>query len=273
MFSIPENSAAGSLIGTPLVGSDVDAGQTLTYTLTGGDPSSTFRLDSSTAQLSVLLSSLLDFEARSRYTITVTATDNGLGALQGVGATVISVLDINETPLVVPQTVFIEENSAAGAVTSQILSSDSDRFDTAAFNVTGGTGISMFAARRNGTVLSEQSFSTVLILRSGVSLNFEAMRSSLAVTLTVADNHGLEASAAITVLLVDVCHPAFCVCLFCARRLISPLRFSPPPHVYPNECMFLSIKGERCAIMSTLPQIQRWLGQSAWYHYRGAAML
>jgi DNA-binding beta-propeller fold protein YncE len=45
-YSIAENSAVGTLIGSPLVGSDVDAGQTLTYTLTG---SASFALGSGAA--------------------------------------------------------------------------------------------------------------------------------------------------------------------------------------------------------------------------------
>lgn len=69
--SIPENTLAGVAIGGPVSATDFD-NDPLIYRLGGADASS-FRINSSTGQLRTF--SALDFERKSRYTVTVTADD------------------------------------------------------------------------------------------------------------------------------------------------------------------------------------------------------
>ena len=51
-FSIAEHSAAGTVVGT-VVGSDPDAGDTLSYAIVGGNAGNAFALDPATGQLTV----------------------------------------------------------------------------------------------------------------------------------------------------------------------------------------------------------------------------
>ena len=69
--SVDENTAAGENIGEPVMATD-DADDTLTYTLSGTDESS-FDIDESTGQLMTMAN--LDYETKTTYIVTVTATD------------------------------------------------------------------------------------------------------------------------------------------------------------------------------------------------------
>ena len=69
--SVDENTAAGENIGEPVMAAD-DADDTLTYTLSGTD-ASLFDIDESTGQLVTMAN--LDYETKTTYIVTVTATD------------------------------------------------------------------------------------------------------------------------------------------------------------------------------------------------------
>ena len=76
--SVAENTAAGENIGAPVMATDADAGDTLTYTLGGADMAS-FDIEDATGQL--MTKAALDFETPAdadtdnAYEVTVTASD------------------------------------------------------------------------------------------------------------------------------------------------------------------------------------------------------
>ena len=69
--SIAENTPAGDPVGDPVTANDIDA---LTYTLGGADKAH-FDVDSASGQIAVGPDTSLDYEIRTDYTVTVTATD------------------------------------------------------------------------------------------------------------------------------------------------------------------------------------------------------
>jgi hypothetical protein len=69
--SVAENTAAGKEVGAPVTGTHADKDM-LTYTL-GGPDAASFGIDASTGQLKT--KAPLDYERRSGFTVTVTATD------------------------------------------------------------------------------------------------------------------------------------------------------------------------------------------------------
>ena len=69
--SVAENTLAGEDVGDPVTATD-DDDDTLTYSLGGADAGS-FRIEAATGQLKT--KAPLDYEARDRYTVMVTATD------------------------------------------------------------------------------------------------------------------------------------------------------------------------------------------------------
>ena len=82
--SVAENSAAGTVVGDPIVGTPYD-GETLTYTLTGeAATSGAFEIDSATGELSVKQGATLDYETKSSYTGKVEYTVQGQAAEVGL---------------------------------------------------------------------------------------------------------------------------------------------------------------------------------------------
>ena len=89
--SIAENTTANTNIGTPIMATDPDSGDTLTYSLTGTDDAS-FSIVASSGQLKT--KAALNYEAKSSYSVTVTASD---GSLSDSITVTIRVTDVNET--------------------------------------------------------------------------------------------------------------------------------------------------------------------------------
>ena len=91
---VAENTAAGEPVGAPVTAMDADAGDTLTYSLSGTDAAS-FDIDGGTGQIKVGATTMLDYEAtQSTYMVTVTATD-AAGATDSIDVTV-TVTDVDE---------------------------------------------------------------------------------------------------------------------------------------------------------------------------------
>ena len=135
---VEENTAAGEALGDPIAAMDVDADDTLTYTL-GGDDAESFAIDGATGQLMTMAA--LDYETKNSYTVMVTATDSGEES-DSITVT-ISVTDVNEAPVVMGDAeVSYEENGmdAVGTYTVEpaeaTLSLGGD--DASAFTLTDG---------------------------------------------------------------------------------------------------------------------------------------
>ena len=91
---VDENTAAGQNIGAPFSATDPDAGETLTYSL-GGTDAASFDIVATSGQLRT--KDALNYEIKSTYTVTVTATDR-----EDVSDTIevtITVINVDEPPV------------------------------------------------------------------------------------------------------------------------------------------------------------------------------
>jgi hypothetical protein len=79
-FSIIENAANGTNVGT-VAATDLDAGQTLTYSILPGNTSGAFTINASTGVLTVANSAALNFEVTPSFALVVKVQDNGTGTL------------------------------------------------------------------------------------------------------------------------------------------------------------------------------------------------
>ena len=75
--SVAENEPAGTNVGSPVVATDLNQGDTLTYTLDGADAGS-FTIVPTSGQIRT--SATLDYETKASYVVTVTATDRSLAS-------------------------------------------------------------------------------------------------------------------------------------------------------------------------------------------------
>ena len=120
--SIAENSAADIEVGAAVVATDPDAGDTLTYILTGVDRAS-FDIDASTGQIKTKVD--LNHEDKDSYSVVVLVSDakapgGGPDSRQDdATAVTINVTDVNEAPDITTNTSAI--NKPEGTATFEII--------------------------------------------------------------------------------------------------------------------------------------------------------
>lgn len=95
-FSVAENSPSGASVGT-VQATDPDPGNTLTYSIIAGNTGNAFMINSSTGEIQVQTSSVLNFEAGpTTYDLIISVTDGGLSDTDVV---TIDVTDANDPPV------------------------------------------------------------------------------------------------------------------------------------------------------------------------------
>lgn len=96
--TIEENSEPDTLVGAPVVATDQDAGDTLTYAIISGNVGDAFAIDQSTGQITVVAP--LDFETLATYSLMVRVTDSHNESDQDV--VTVNVSNVNDPPNLAP---------------------------------------------------------------------------------------------------------------------------------------------------------------------------
>ncbi len=193
--SVPENSGANVNVGDPLTATDQD-GNTLTYTL-GGTDAASFEIVASSGQLTTKSGVTYNYEAKSSYTVTVTATDPDNAA--DTIAVTINLTDANDAPTFTEgdtATRSLAENSGANVnVGAPLSATDQDRnpADTLTYSLSGADAGSFDIDDGTGQLQT----------KSGVSYDLET-KASYSVTVTATDPDNASDSIAVTVNLTDV---------------------------------------------------------------------
>ncbi len=143
-FTLPENSPAGTAVGT-MTASDVDAGQSLTYSLTGGNTGGAFAINAATGAITVVAPAALNFEVITSVSLVVTVTDNGNPALSATALATINLTNVNEAPVVTAATFSLAENSPNGTAVGTVSASDPDAGQTRTFSIVSGNTNGAFA--------------------------------------------------------------------------------------------------------------------------------
>ena len=190
-FTAAENAAVGSVIGS-VASSDVDAGDTRSYSIVGGNTNGAFAIDPVTGEIRIANAAALDFETTPSLTLTVGVTD--AGGLFDSATVTITLTNVNEAPVVADQSFSTPENRANGTVVGTVASSDPDASDTRSYSITGGNTNGAFAI---DAVTGE------LRVANAAALNFETTP-SFTLTVGVTDAGGLSDTATVTVQLTNV---------------------------------------------------------------------
>jgi VCBS repeat-containing protein len=196
-FSVAENSANNATVGT-VAASDPDAGQTLTYAITAGNTNGAFSINSSTGQLRVANSAALNFETTPAFALTVQVTDNAPSPMSASNTITINLTNVNEAPVIAPQTFSLAENSANGTVVGTVVASDPDAGTTLTYSLTAGN---------TGGAFAINAATGQLTVANTAALDFETTP-TFALTVSVSDG-GLATTATITVNLTDVPNAAY----------------------------------------------------------------
>ena len=186
--SVDENSPATKVV-FDANATDADAGDTITYSLSGADAAA-FTINGSTGE--VTLKASPDFEAKASYAFNVVATDKaGLTASQAV---TLKVNDLNESPTITTGgTASVLENAAVSTVVYDANASDPDANTTITYSLQGTDAAAFNIDSKTGEV------------RLNASANFEAKSSySIQVKATDSGNPALSATKDVTVSVENV---------------------------------------------------------------------
>ncbi len=186
---VAENTAAGEALGDPIAAVDMDADDTLTYTL-GGDDAESFAIDGETGQLMTMAA--LDYETTNSYTVMVTATDSG-EASDSITVS-ITVTDMNEAPAFDADMAerSVAENTAAGeALGDPIAATDVDADDTLTYTLSGDDAESFAIDGETGQ------------LTTMAALDYET-KNSYTVMVTATDSGEASDSIMVTITVTDV---------------------------------------------------------------------
>ena len=150
-LSVEENTAAGTNIGSPIPAATDDDGDNISYSL-GGTDASHFAFNVNTRQL--ITNTVFDYDndAKTSYTVTITATDDSASTLSSIVTVTVNVTKVETAPVFANDsvTLSIAENTATGTnIGSPITATDADGdtltytlegVDAAAFNIDVSTG-------------------------------------------------------------------------------------------------------------------------------------
>ncbi|MCP4712883.1 MAG: hypothetical protein GY869_30010, partial [Planctomycetes bacterium] len=186
--TVNENVSVGATIGT-FSSVDVDTGDSHTYTLvsgTGDTNNSSFTITGSTLKTNALL----NFEAKSSYSIRVQTDD---GAATYAEAITITITDVNEAPTDISlSSSTVDENVSVGTTVGTLSTTDVDSGDSHTYTLVSGTGDT-----------DNASFSlTGSTLKTNGALDFET-KSSYSVRIQTSDG-SLTTAEAITISVNDV---------------------------------------------------------------------
>jgi hypothetical protein len=188
-FTVNENSANGTVVGT-VIARDPE-GTALTFSILSGNTSNAFILDAITGVLRVNNSSVLDFEARTSFSLSVQATD--VTGLSKAAAVTVNLNNVNEPPVIGARAFSINENSANGTVVGTVLASDPER-TALTFSILSGNTSNAFVI---------DPLTGVIRVNNSSVLDYE-VRTSFSLSVQATDVPGLSSAATVTINLIDV---------------------------------------------------------------------
>ena len=152
------NAAENQTAVTTVVGADVDAGSTLTYSIVGGADQAKFAINASTGVLTFVsaqnFESPTDVGLNNVYDVQVRVSDGTLSTTQSIAVTI---TNVNEAPTITSNgggatsSVTINENSTA---VTTVTSADVDAGTTFTYSISGGADSAKFTINASTGVLT-----------------------------------------------------------------------------------------------------------------------
>ncbi len=195
--SVAENVAIGTAVGITALGTDADAGTTVTYSLTD-DAGGLFSIDPVTGVVTV--AGALDYETATSHTITVLATSSD-GSTASEDFT-INIVNVNDAPEATDDVgAVIEDATLVVGAASGVLSNDTDlENDPLTVSAVNGNpaNVGVAVVGTYGTLTLNADGSYTYVANNADSLA-EGVEDTDTFTYTVADGNGGTDTATITI--------------------------------------------------------------------------
>ncbi|MGZ0173248.1 MAG: cadherin domain-containing protein, partial [Planctomycetales bacterium] len=189
-FNVLENQPNGTNVGT--VALDAGDDNSVAFSITGGNTSTAFAINSTTGQIAIANTAAIDFETGSPFSLTVQVTDDG-GTTTDTATVTVNIQDANDPPTILPHSFNVDENSVATTSVGTVLAND--------FETPSGLTFAITAGDPSGQFLINGSTGAITVAKSG--LDHEST-SSFNLTVEVTDPGSLSASATVTVTVDDL---------------------------------------------------------------------
>lgn len=188
--SIAENSSAGSLVGTINISNE--GSSPITAITLNGNGSYNFEV-SNTGTITVSIDGYLDYETTPLYNLTAVAT-NSAGESNIVDVN-ITILDVQEEPVLDATSLSVSENASAGTVVGYVPINQSGASTITSMSLS-GTGSSNFTISPSGDVT----------VASNASLDYETT-SSYSLSAIATNSYGSSAPVSVTISITDYANP------------------------------------------------------------------
>lgn len=153
--TISDELSAGSLV-TTVSASDPDAGQSLAFSITGGNTNTAFTIDN-TGKINVNNTNAL--KTHDIFNLTVSVTDDGSPVLSANASITISVNHVNDPPVINDQQVTISDDMLPDALVTTVTALDPDPAQKLTFSISSGNTNNAFYIDNTGSIKVNNSSS------------------------------------------------------------------------------------------------------------------
>ncbi|NTS75727.1 tandem-95 repeat protein [Catenovulum sp. SM1970] len=148
--SIAENAANGDFV-TTLTVTDPDSSDSHTFSITSGNDTNIFAINSN-GVLSVNDASQLDFETTTSYSLTLQVADSATPALTDSLSLTITITDANDAPELTASNTSIAESAQVADLVTQVTFTDQDPGQIVTWELLSGNDDGIFAIDTNGQI-------------------------------------------------------------------------------------------------------------------------
>ena len=191
-FSIPEGTINGTNIGL-VTASDVDASDTLTYSIIGGNINGAFAINTTTGEITVNDSTILDFETTPTFNLTVQVEDPA--SATATGTITIDLTNVNpSTP--------VDEDGSANTVAEEAANGTTVGLTASSTDPNGPALTYSLLDDASGRFAIDAN-SGVVTVADGSLLDFETATTHM-ITVKASDGAGGTSTANFTIDITDV---------------------------------------------------------------------
>jgi hypothetical protein len=196
-MSIYEDAGDEDKVGKTMKGEDQDSGDSITYKFEDStDGQSVFKIHSTSGQISVIDSQLIDYESQKLYKPTVLVTD--ADGLTGKVKCELHILDVNENPEVGDLDVSIPEDTPIDDVVAKLEVNDPDESDRHTCILISGNNNDAFTVDANDHTVS---------VRNTSAIDYEAGYTKYTLEIKCSDTQKLSDTATVTIHIYSVPEP------------------------------------------------------------------